>query len=1136
MTELSHRRQKFYENYRQKSLDEFFNTSSYSSAVRNDKKIFYGICIDTGASYHSVGGHDQFLALSKLQNLKINTATAGFVIAAFGKGSASSIGSIDITIPFGIFTFHILYADIPFLLSLHDMDHAKIMFNNLKDSLTQPDTGIKMPVHRYRGHAWIRILDDPFPTILEPTIFNELSTYAAESFLTEIQLRRLHRRFGHPSASKLISLLKRAGYANNIDKESIERLTRYCVMCQKHGKSPGRFKFTLKDDNQQFNYCVVVDILYLEDPKIKSRQRPVLHVVDEATRYQAALWLKEISAMCTWNALRRIWIDAYLGPPEILKSDSGTNFTAKEFKDLASSTGVSVNVVPVESHSSIGIVERYHAPLRRAYDILRSEMPEMDRHTLLQSAVKVVNDTAGPDGLVPTLLVYGTFPRITNEDPPYATTAQRGKAIQKAMSEVSRIHAAEQVRRALSERNGPNIANTLNTPLNSKLWVYRDGNSTRRAGWQGPYPLLSVTESRTILKLPSGPTVFPTTHVKRYYEEVSKENNLSHEDTFEKIISDCEEDDNDKKMEVPDNHPHLKKNQLHPETDNRRSSARIKKPTMKAIESQSQKNFLRTKNAQLCVNLISESKDTFEASRQKELRGLLELDVFEAVPAASIPEGTRIFGSRFVDEIKMPGTPKAYPKSRLVVQAFKDSGKEQVLTQSPTLQRVSQRILLSFSVSLKNHNLYLRDITQAYVQSRTHLIRDFYIKPPIELGLNKDTLLKVIKPLYGVPEAGNHWFNTYHKLHKEGLNMLPSTYDHCLLYKTDHNNILVGITGMQTDDTLTSATDEFAAFEQNTIIAASIMSKPVQMLTNKTPLMFNGAVLQKKSDNSIEVTQPRQCQNLAMIQEFPRDNTSSRGMVRKGLSIKDQFVAQRARGAYIASVCQPEATFDYSVAAQMSHSIFPKDITQDERVKQLNKRIDWQIKNSNRCLTFKSLDLDTVKLVVYTDASHANNSDMSSQIGYVIVMMDSTNTANLIHWSSIKCKRVTRSVLAAELYAMAHGFDMGIAIKTTITKMLGYEIPLYLCTDSKSLYECISKLGTTQEKRLMIDILCLRESYERREITELRWIAGNTNPADAMTKAKACPALKNLVENNYINLEEATIKWVERVPDLNEEQ
>ena len=33
-------------------------------------------------------------------------------------------------------------------------------------------------------------------------------------------------------------------------------------------------------------------------------------------------------------------------------------------------------------------------------------------------AVKAVNNTAGPDGLVPTLLVYGAYLRISNLDPP----------------------------------------------------------------------------------------------------------------------------------------------------------------------------------------------------------------------------------------------------------------------------------------------------------------------------------------------------------------------------------------------------------------------------------------------------------------------------------------------------------------------------------------------------------------------------------------------------------------------------------------------------------------------------------------------------------------------------------------------
>jgi hypothetical protein len=91
---------------------------------------------------------------------------------------------------------------------------------------------------------------------------------------------------------------------------------------------------------------------------------------------------------------------------------------------------------------------------------------------------------------------------------------------------------------------------------------------------------------------------------------------------------------------------------------------------------------------------------------------------------------------------------------------------------------------------------------------------------------------------------------------------------------------------------------------------------------------------------------------------------------------------------------------------------------------------------------------------------------------------------------------------------MVYGFDIRASIKATIKKILNINLPLVLCTDSKSLYDCLVKLSTTQEKRLMIDVMCLRQAYERREITEVKWIDGNINPADSMTKSKASNVLK----------------------------
>jgi hypothetical protein len=186
-----------------------------------------------------------------------------------------------------------------------------------------------------------------------------------------------------------------------------------------------------------------------------------------------------------------------------------------------------------------------------------------------------------------------------------------------------------------------------------------------------------------------------------------------------------------------------------------------------------------------------------------------------------------------------------------------------------------------------------------------------------------------------------------------------------------------------------------------------------------------------------------------------------------------------------------------------------------------------------------------LKLFVFVDGSFANNKDFSSQIGYVIILANETsmnetsanktsdktsvnetsanktsdNTSvndtsvnetsanetstnetptgtdefaikgNLTNYSSTKSKRVTRSVLASEIYGMVGGVDIAIAINTTIkmiTDQLGFSHPaITVCMDSYSLYECLVKLGTTKEKRLMIDIMALRQSYERQEIAEI---------------------------------------------------
>ena len=60
----------------------------------------------------------------------------------------------------------------------------------------------------------------------------------------------------------------------------------------------------------------------------------------------------------------------------------------------------------------------------------------------------------------------------------------------------------------------------------------------------------------------------------------------------------------------------------------------------------------------------------------------------------------------------------------------------------------------------------------------------------------------------------------------------------------------------------------------------------------------------------------------------------------------------------------------------------------------------------------------------------------------------------------------------------------------------------------------------------MVNLIYLRQLYKRRMITEIKWIDGDLNPIDVITKANAYNALRNLVDINTINLN--TKEWVER--------
>ena len=226
-----------------------------------------------------------------------------------------------------------------------------------------------------------------------------------------------------------------------------------------------------------------------------------------------------------------------------------------------------------------------------------------------------------------------------------------------------------------------------NLPLNSKVLVWR-----KSGNWNRPYRLLAVENKTCYIQLPSGPTSFRSTSIKPYFRP--KDNHNVKPDKLETPI----EPDEPEATVKPDE----------PEATAEPDELGVPLPTLEAPQEPTEpakpgikrgrgrpRKYSVTKNPVIKNHLTSVGisarqsppadisvliqETPFTDSRHKEINRLLKKGVFAVITERDVPQGVRIFNSRFINEIKHPSTDKAFEKSRLVIQAYNDQGKDLVL-------------------------------------------------------------------------------------------------------------------------------------------------------------------------------------------------------------------------------------------------------------------------------------------------------------------------------------------------------------------------------------------------------------------------------------------------------------------------
>ena len=79
--------------------------------------------------------------------------------------------------------------------------------------------------------------------------------------------------------------------------------------------------------------------------------------------------------------------------------------------------------------------------------------------------------------------------------------------------------------------------------------------------------------------------------------------------------------------------------------------------------------------------------------------------------------------------------------------------------------------------------------------------------------------------------------------------------------------------------------------------------------------------------------------------------------------------------------------------------------------------------------------------------------------------------------------------------------------------------------DSFLLYKYLIKLGTTNEKHLIIDLIVIQQAYKYKKIAEVVWIKRDYNLTNSMTKHNRNKALDHIIKSNKLHIKAE--EWVE---------
>ena len=496
------------------------------------------------------------------------------------------------------------------------------------------------------------------------------------------------------------------------------------------------------------------------------------------------------------------------------------------------------------------------------------------------------------------------------------------------------------------------------------------------------------------------------------------------------------------------------------------------------------------------------------AAKQKELRDYKNFEVFDVVDNNGATDNIIATEWVLIEKEKHDGT--KVTKARLCLRGDMEKSLHKICRESPTVNKMSLKILLSIAVS-QGWVIKTCDVERAFLQS-DQIQRGVFVKPPAELDLPRGKVLKLNKTAYGLVDASRAFYLKQAKELKNS-NFHPLKMDPALfVHKPKGQTMCDAATAVHVDDSLIAGKKNIVEAAQQEI-GEKLRFGSIEDL----PFRFLGLNYRRGQYGELVVD----CQHYVDSLEVP-DLRQLAGKAKQDVlsqELQSTFRSLASKVNVLAQTVRPDFMYAAKYLSTRYGKATKSDMTQVAKIIRRAKEEPTDIIIPNLG------EPEEWILAGVVDASHRTSGSLFAVGGHVVMIINkNTLAASTIHWASKKIERVVHSSAAAETIAMQKMFSTIFFVRKVLEEMCGQRVKNLQCvalTDNQGLFSNIHHLkSNVDELRLHSDILELRQSIEQEKtVQEVRYVHSSLNIADALTKTtKTGVMLLQLVQTGQYDL------------------